>query len=314
MWSYKDLGKSHGPYPSTGLPGEQKETKLYPHKGNFTLTRSIAGESSVCMDHFDHSTDPGQNQASPGEGAWIFLSHSNKDFEQVREIRNQLEQRGHRPLMFFLKCLEVDDARLPDLLRQEIVARQWFILCDSPSARASKWVQEEVAMIESMSGKVVQKIDLSKGWETQIHKLIELSKRATVFLSYARRDELLVRKIRNAFARHDYRVWSDESIAPGEEWASAVVSAIDDAVSKGFVLVLLSPASLASEHCRREVAYAFQSASRSIVPVIIAPFAPEDVPDSLRYFLPVRPFDLTTGPFDERVEELIRDLKKRDMG
>jgi hypothetical protein len=47
------------------------------------------------------STEPNR----PATGAWIFLSHSNKDFEKVREIRNDLEQLGHRPLMFFLKCL-----------------------------------------------------------------------------------------------------------------------------------------------------------------------------------------------------------------
>jgi hypothetical protein len=27
-------------------------------------------------------------------GAWIFVSHSHRDLEQVREIRNELERRG----------------------------------------------------------------------------------------------------------------------------------------------------------------------------------------------------------------------------
>jgi len=31
--------------------------------------------------------------------------------EKVREIRNELERRGHNPLPFFLKCLEDDDER-----------------------------------------------------------------------------------------------------------------------------------------------------------------------------------------------------------
>ena len=34
---------------------------------------------------------------------WIFLSHSNKDYESVRKVRNLLEDEGRRPLMFFLK-------------------------------------------------------------------------------------------------------------------------------------------------------------------------------------------------------------------
>src|SRR5262249_3730442 len=106
-----------------------------------------------------------QQPKKAGEGAWIFLSHSNKDFEQVRAIRNELERRGHKPLMFFLKCLESDDARLPELLKAEITARSWFILCDSPNAATSKWVQEEVAMIQGMAGKVFKKVDLSKGFK-----------------------------------------------------------------------------------------------------------------------------------------------------
>ena len=33
--------------------------------------------------------------------------------EQVRQVRNELERRGHNPLLFFLKCLDADDARPP---------------------------------------------------------------------------------------------------------------------------------------------------------------------------------------------------------
>lgn len=47
----------------------------------------------------------------------------------------------------FLKCLEADDARLPELIRDETKAREWFILCDSSNVQISNWVQEEVAMI-----------------------------------------------------------------------------------------------------------------------------------------------------------------------
>lgn len=53
---------------------------------------------------------------TPGEelfGAWIFVSHSHHDLEKVRQIRNYLESRGHNPLLFYLKCLTNNDARLP---------------------------------------------------------------------------------------------------------------------------------------------------------------------------------------------------------
>jgi len=35
------------------------------------------------------------------------------DGDQVRAIRNELERRGTHPPLFFLKCVEDDDARLP---------------------------------------------------------------------------------------------------------------------------------------------------------------------------------------------------------
>ena len=59
-----------------------------------------------------------------------FSSHSHRDLEKVRRIRNELERRGHNPLLFFLKCLEADDARLPELIRDEIKARTFFVLCN----------------------------------------------------------------------------------------------------------------------------------------------------------------------------------------
>jgi hypothetical protein len=47
-----------------------------------------------------------------------------------------------------------------------------------------------------------------------------------------------------------------------------------------------------------------------VVPVLVAPFAPELLPrDQFKFEW----FDLTNGSFDERVEGLIRNLKAREM-
>lgn len=54
---------------------------------------------------------------------WIFLSHSNKDFAKVRLIRNYLEERSCRPLIFYLKCLSNDD-EIDDLIKREIDCRK----------------------------------------------------------------------------------------------------------------------------------------------------------------------------------------------
>ena len=79
---------------------------------------------------------------------WIFLSHSNKDFDKVRQIRNYLEEQSCRPLMFYLMCLTNDD-EINDLIKREIDCRTRFIICSSENSRNSKWVQSEVAYIKS---------------------------------------------------------------------------------------------------------------------------------------------------------------------
>jgi len=255
------------------------------------------------------------NSSNPTPGAWIFLSHSNKDFEKVREIRNELEKRGHKPIMFYLKCLENDNAILPELLRREIAAREWFILCDSPNAQASRYVRDEVELIKSMEGKTIEVVDLSKELQTELHKLIRISKRATVFLSYTgKQDYRKAQIIRSALLKHDFRVWLDiESLKPGD-WQTQINSAMEDAIRQGFVLILLSPSSMSNRGCAPEVEYALRLAEKSprssVVPVLVTPFPREALPLQLAN---LQWFDLTTGPFDERVEELIRNLKTREM-
>jgi len=88
----------------------------------------------------------------PFPGTWVFVSHANADFDKVRRVRDELEKRGARPLLFYLKALENNSTDLPDLLRREIAARDWFVLCESPNAAASRWVKQEVDMVLSMEG------------------------------------------------------------------------------------------------------------------------------------------------------------------
>jgi hypothetical protein len=241
-------------------------------------------------------------------GAWIFLFHSNKDFERVREIRNELEKRGHKPIMFYLKCLENDNAMLPDLLRREIAAREWFILCDSPNAQASQYVRDEVELIKSMEGKAFEVVDLSKGLQTELHKLIRITKRATVFLSYAHADASAAKRFRQALVKHDYRVWTDENLQP----ASETRTALEEAAKHGFVLVLLSHSLLQSKYCQSEISHALQIQG-NIIPVTIDAIDWSELPPPIQYISYLQFFDLTTGPFDERIEELIRNLKTREI-
>ncbi len=70
---------------------------------------------------------------------YVFLSHSHKDYEKVSILRNLLENKGYRPIMFYLKCLD-DNSEIDNLIKREIDCRAYFILCDSNNSRHSTWV------------------------------------------------------------------------------------------------------------------------------------------------------------------------------
>jgi hypothetical protein len=258
------------------------------------------------------------NASDQSTGAWIFVSHSHRDLEKVRQIRNELERLGHNPLLFFLKCLEADDARLPELIRDEIKSRTFFVLCNTRASQRSKWVKQEIELVKQVTQrprKTVVVMNLERDLKAELHKLARLSKRATIFISYAKLDLEVAERIRRALLLHDYRVWFDtHSLGAGTDLFSDIRSAIDGAVAQGFVMVLLSPASLASQFCRQETEYALKLAAQSrwsnVFPIVVAPFARVALPPHLAN---IQWFDLTTGPFDERIQELIRNLKTREM-
>jgi TIR domain len=198
---------------------------------------------------------------SGAEGAWIFLSHSTKDWDEVRRVRDLLEDKGHRPLVFFLKCL-TDHSELDELIRREIEARTWFLLCDSDNARRSSWVQDEVAYIKDLPGKYHEQIDLNDEIDKQIERIDRLCKRITVFLSHHRVDGSDADRIRDALASQDYSVWSKKEIAPGTLWSQEITNAIDRAVERGFVLVLLSAKSVKSDFLMEEARHALEKSAK----------------------------------------------------
>lgn len=254
------------------------------------------------------------------EGAWIFVSHSTKDWEEVRRVRNLLEEKGHRPLLFFLKCVE-DESELDDLLKREIEARTWFLLCDSENARKSKWVQAEAAYIKELEDKLHEAIDLQAPIEAQVEKINRLCKRVTVFLSYAQKDHDMADRIRRSLSDHDYSVWFDSSLAPGSDWMQEITQAIDEAVARGFVLVLLSPNSMESGWVQREVQYSLEKASKSAHGANIIPLMIDDpgatqaaMPASMQFALSgIQWVDLSKGDFDTNMRNLIRYMRSCTM-
>jgi len=79
----------------------------------------------------------------------VFLSHSHKDIEKVRKLRDILEYLECEPLLFYLKCLDDDDDELQSFIKREIEARNIFLYCKSQNAENSSWVQKELDYIKS---------------------------------------------------------------------------------------------------------------------------------------------------------------------
>lgn len=119
------------------------------------------------------------------DNVWVFLSHSHKDYDKVIQVRNMLERRKFKPLMFFLKCLE-NDTEVDSLIKREIDCRYRFILCDSANAQASKWVQEEVRYIKDKKKRYCETVNLDKMSIEQVdEELQKLEQRSTVTILYS---------------------------------------------------------------------------------------------------------------------------------
>jgi len=151
------------------------------------------------------------------EGAWIFLSHSHQDYDRVAQVRNYLEQQGHHPLMFFLKCLS-DDQEVDGLIRREIGSRSWFVLCSSANSRKSKWVQPEAEIIKALPEKTYSEIDLDDANLNLDSRLFSLTHKATVFLSFNHNDLALAQQMQQTLKANDFGVFSDLDLQRDDDW------------------------------------------------------------------------------------------------
>ncbi len=89
---------------------------------------------------------------------------------------------------------------------------------------------------------------------------------ADVFISYSRRDKDIVRRLYDALAAQKRDVWVDwEDIPPTAEWLKEVYAGIEAADT--FICVL-SPDSIASVICAREVEHAVTCKKR-LIPIVV---------------------------------------------
>lgn len=100
-----------------------------------------------------------------------------------------------------------------------------------------------------------------------------------VFLSYSEQERDVMHKVIQSLMREGFTVWTNKTdIKTGQDFQTMIDRGIEEADNLVF---LMSPASLASEYCQKELALARQYNKR-IIPLLIAPVELERVPPELR--------------------------------
>ena len=123
------------------------------------------------------------------------------------------------------------------------------------------------------------------------------------FISYSHLDRDFAVRLQRALRDSGKEIWVDEADIPsGARWAEDLKGAIEDADSFVFII---SPDSVASEECKKELNYAVELNKR-IIPLNLrlTPFA--DLPDAIRavQFVPPRgPFENDPDPTSENTFE-----------
>ena len=144
----------------------------------------------------------------------IFLSHSHKDEEKIRKIRDVLEILDCEPLIFFLKCLDDENEELEDFIKREIRARNIFLYCKSENSESSPWVQKELRYIHALDAKRLYMIDIEKDFSRNLISFLKtlttILKRNRVFITYARYDLYVANKIISYLQANGYNVFGCE--------------------------------------------------------------------------------------------------------
>ena len=101
------------------------------------------------------------------------------------------------------------------------------------------------------------------------------------FVCYAHDDRDLVYPEIVRLRETGFYIWYDEGIAPGSEWTETLARHIKEC---GTFLYFVTPNSVASEHCRREVNFALEQTAK----IVVVHLLPTTLPDGLSLSLSSR--------------------------
>jgi len=246
---------------------------------------------------------------------WVFISHSSRDYESVKIVRNYLEESGFSALMFYLKSLENKKrAKLTQqLIEWEIEERNIFVLCNSKEAKKSPWVQKEIDYVKSFPEKIYVELDMDRlEYEkcTQLSKLDNLMKRATLFFSYSYKDKEYVMKFYEYLSSKGFRVWLDEKeIKLGDSIITKINEGLEEASKNGAILLFLSKNYLKSAWGIRELQMSLILLKQNNA--LVLPIITDDVDISnfplVAHF---QYFKITKDEFENKKQKLLKALNQ----
>lgn len=183
----------------------------------------------------------------------VFLSHSHKDEEKVKKVRDLLELIGCEPLIFFFKCLDDDNEALEDFIKREIEARNVFLYCKSENSEKSVWVQKELEYIRSFDKNRLYVVDLDDGYGVDMVKVLNRIVRMIavnrIFIDCSPKEAKTADAIAKYFDKagmqttimSDFRnsLTTDEILST-EEFFRRLNKKIEEAAEKGIMLMLTS--------------------------------------------------------------------------
>lgn len=136
----------------------------------------------------------------------------------------------------------------------------------------------------------------------------EVSRSNDIFISYSRKDKEFVRRLNEALQTRGREPWVDwEDIRPAEEFMQAIYAAIESANAIVFVL---SPNSIGSGVCGRELAHAAEQNKR-LIPVLVQEVDESKVPEALAKlnWIMCREGDDFEAEIDKLIQALDTDLE-----
>ncbi len=208
------------------------------------------------------------------EKVYIFISHSHKDIEKVRKIRNYLESLDCEPILFFLKSKD-DEDEIIQLIKDEIDARVWFIYCRSINASKSKWVNDEVTYVEQtgknnividIDGCLDENGELKNSVKNKLNVIINgFRNLQQLYISYSHKDSVEVLRIVQFLKRYGVDLFYDDMTHFGLDCKHSIHNQI---VKSPYFLVFLSKQSINSHFIYDEIQLA-QYFNKEIIPVIL---------------------------------------------